>query len=96
MLGVIATIPVAEGREAAFEEAFTAMAAQVKAHEPGNHMYQLMRPRDGSRDYKVVELYADDAALEAHRGSDHFKAGGRALRDFVAGPLKVELFDPVG
>ncbi len=95
MLGVIATITVQDGKAAEFEAAFAKMVAAVKANEPGNHMYALWKPQDGSHDYRVVEIYEDAAALEAHAKSDHFREGGRSLRDLVAAPPKVERFDPV-
>ena len=95
MLGVIATIPVKEGSEAEFEAVFAKMIAGVKANEPGNKMYALWKPQDGSRDYRVVEIYESPEALEIHGKSDHYREGGRALRDLVAGAPKVERFDPV-
>lgn len=95
MIGVIAVIRAKEGREAEFEGVFAEMAAQVKANEPGNHMYQLTRSRTEPRTYKVLEIYADQAAIEAHGSSDHYKDGGRKLRDLVEGRPEVELLDAV-
>ena len=95
MIGVVAVLKAKEGREAEFERVFLEMTAQVKAHEPGNHMYQLTRSRDEPRTYKVLEMYADQAALEAHRTSDHYKAGGRQMRDLVEAPPQVEVLDAV-
>jgi quinol monooxygenase YgiN len=95
MIGVVAVLKAKEGSEKAFEEAFLAMAAAVKANEPGNLMYQLCKSRTEAGTYKVLEVYADDAAVEAHRTSDHYKAGGRSLRDLVAAPPEVELLDAV-
>ena len=95
MIGVIATLVAKAGREAEFERTFLQMTDAVKANEPDNRMYQLTRSRDGSRTYVVMEVYADDAALEAHRTSEHYKAGGRALRDLVEGPPEVKVFDAV-
>ncbi len=96
MIGVVAVIRAKEGREAEFEAAFADMTAKVKANEPGNHMYQLTRSRTEPRTYKVLEMYADQAALEAHGASDHYREGGRALRDLVEGRPEVELLDAVG
>ncbi len=93
MIGVVATIQVKQGQEAEFEQVFKEMTAQVKAHEPGNLMYQLTRSRADPLTYKVLEMYADDDALKAHSSSDHYKAGGRKLRDLVAAPPAVEVLD---
>ena len=95
MIGVVAILKVKEGREAEFERTFLDMTAQVKTKEPGNHMYQLTRSRDEPRTYKVLEIYADEAALEAHRTSDHYRAGGRSLRDVVEAPPQVEVLDAI-
>ncbi len=95
MIGVVATIQAKEGREAEFEQVFAEMTSQVKSKEPGNHMYQLTRSRSEPRTYKVLEMYADQAALEAHGASDHYKEGGRKLRDLVEGRPVVELLDAV-
>ena len=40
-------------------------------------------------------MYADQAAFETHGSSDHYKEGGRALRDLVEGRPEVELLDSV-
>ena len=96
MIAVVATLKVKPGSEAEFEAAFAEMTAGVRAHEPGNTLYQLARSRTEPGTYKVLELYADQAAVEAHRASDHFRAGGRKLRDILAEPPQVEVFETVG
>ncbi|WP_174299538.1 putative quinol monooxygenase [Caulobacter sp. S45] len=93
MIGVIAVLKAKEGREAEFERTFAEMTAKVKANEPGNQMYQLTRSRTEPRTYKVLEMYADQAAFDAHGSSDHYKEGGRALRDLVESRPEVELLD---
>lgn len=95
MIGVVAVIRAREGREQEFEQVFAEMTAKVKANEPGNHMYQLTKSRSEPRTYKVLEMYADQAAVEAHGASEHFKDGGRRLRDLVEGRPEVEFLDAV-
>jgi quinol monooxygenase YgiN len=95
MIGVVAVIRVKEGREAEFEAGFRELTAQVKANEPGARMYQLTRSRAEPRTYKVLEVYEDDAALEAHRTSEHYKVGGRKLREVAEAPPEVEVLDAV-
>ena len=41
--------------------------------EPGCVFYQAHQHREDPRKFMVYEQYKDDAALEAHRNSDHFK-----------------------
>jgi quinol monooxygenase YgiN len=93
MIAVIAKLPVKEGAEAEFEAAFLEMAAAVKENEPGNHLYTLCKGEDG---YTVMELYADEAALEAHGASDHFKAGGAELGPHLAGRPEITRMEVVG
>ena len=95
MIGIVATLVAKDGREAEFEAAFLHMVAAVKANEAGNVMYRLARSRDEPRTYKVLEIYADEAAVETHRTSEHYKAGGRALRDLVDAPPRIEMLDTV-
>ena len=95
MIGVIAVIRAKEGQEAEFERMFAEMTAQVKANEPGNQVYQLTRSRAEPRTYKVLEMYADQEALEAHGSSEHYKAGGRQMRELVEGRPEVEVLDAV-
>ena len=95
MIGVVATLKIKTGSEAEFEAVFAEMTAGVRANEPGNSLYQLCKSRTEAGAYKVLELYADQAAVEAHRASEHFKAGGRKLRDLLAAPPEVEALDAV-
>ena len=62
----------------------TAWAA-VRANEPGNKLYQLTKPLEGENVYKVLEIYVDADAIQAHRDSAHFKELGAALGPFMAG-----------
>ena len=87
MIAVLAKIPVKPGSEADFERAMLALAEQVRANEPGNHLYTLCRDADGG--YTMMELYADEAAIAAHRDSEHFKAGGASLAPHLAGAPEI-------
>src|SRR3546814_7993131 len=78
-IGIIATLRVQPGKEAQFEDVFAELTPAVHANEPGNSYYRLFRT-DEAGVYKVMECYADDAAVEAHRASDHFRTLGAKLR----------------
>ena len=95
MIGVVAVLRAKQGREQEFEQVFQRLTAEVKANEPGNHIYQLTRSRSEPSTYKVLEMYEDEEALEAHGGSPHYKAAGRELRDLVEGRPEVETLDAV-
>lgn len=93
MIAVIAKLNVAEGKEAEFEEAMLGLAAQVRANEPGNHLYTLVKNDEG---YSVMEIYDDDAALAAHGQSQHFREAGAKFAGVMAGPPTLSRFEVVG
>jgi quinol monooxygenase YgiN len=94
MLAVIATLDVAEGKEAEFETAMLGLAEQVRANEPGNHLYTLCKNAEGK--YVVMELYEDADALAAHGASDHFKAAGAKFAGVMAGAPDIQRLEVVG
>jgi quinol monooxygenase YgiN len=95
MIGVIATLTVAEGKNAEFEAIFTELAKQVRANEPGNVAYQLTKSRGNPQVYKVLELYVDQDALTSHGQTDYFKAAGPKLGPCMGGRPEIEYLDGV-
>ena len=89
-VGVIATLTVAEGKNADFEAAFSELMAAVKENEPGNEFYSVFQCKDNPQQYKVLERYVDQAALDAHGKSDHFRASGPKLAPCMAGAPVIE------
>jgi len=94
MLAVIAKLNVAEGKDAEFETHMLGLAEQVRANEPGNEMYTLCKDNDGN--YIVLELYKDQAAVDAHGSSEHFKAAGAGFRGLMAGAPEITRLEVVG
>ena len=94
-VGIVATLQVAEGKNAEFEAAFSELTEAVKANEPGNEFYACFQSKDDSQTYKVLERYVDKAAMEAHGSSDHFKAAGAKLGPCMAAPPKMEYLDGI-
>ena len=88
-IGVIATLRVQPGKEAEFEAVFAELAPAVAANEAGNSYYRLFRTDDASV-YKVLECYDDEAAVEAHRASDHFRTLGARLGPCLASAPEIE------
>ena len=84
MIGVVATIKVREGTGEQFEAVPKELVAAVRAHEPGCLLYALHRTEDPST-YVFMERYRDEAALEAHRKTDHFRQIGRRMGEFMDG-----------
>ncbi|MFT4614509.1 MAG: quinol monooxygenase YgiN [Bacteroidia bacterium] len=92
-IGVLATITVAEGKNAEFEKVFLELIEQVRANEPGNNFYSLNRSMSDPQVYKVMEQYVDGDALDVHSKSDHFRAANKQLAGLVAGAPDIELLE---
>jgi|TARA_Y100000588_G_scaffold77616_2_gene80941 quinol monooxygenase YgiN len=93
MIALLARLKVAPGKEKEFEEVMLGLASQVRANEPGNELYTLVKDDEG---YAVMELYKDEAALAAHGSSDHFKAAGAKFAGLMAGRPDIKQFEVIG
>ena len=93
MIALLARLKVAAGKEKEFEAVMLDLAAQVRANEPGNQLYTLVKDDEG---YAVMELYDDDEALRAHGASDHFKAASAKFAGLMAGRPELQRFDVIG
>lgn len=93
MIALIAKLNVAEGKEAEFERVMLGLAEQVRANEEANHLYTLVKADDG---YAVLELYDDDAALQTHMQSQHFREAGAKFAGLMAGPPTMTRYEVVG
>lgn len=94
-IGVIATLTIQAGKNAEFEAAFAELAAAVNSNEDGCLFYAIFQSKENELEYKVLESYADKAAMEAHGASDHFKAAGAKLGPCMAGAPVLELLNGV-
>ena len=88
MLGIVATIKVKPGMEQQFEAVAKELVAKVNAGESGCRLYALHKA-EAPFTYVFMERYADQAAVEAHRGTDYFKALGRKMGEFMDGRPEV-------
>jgi quinol monooxygenase YgiN len=84
MLGVVATLKVKPGMEAQFEAVAKELVAKVNAHEAGCKLYALHRA-EADATYVFMERYVDQAAVDAHRATDYFKALGRKMGEYMEG-----------
>jgi quinol monooxygenase YgiN len=88
MLGVVATLKVKPGMEKQFEAVAKELVAKVNAGEPGCKLYAL-HTADTPGTYVFMERYVDQAAVEAHRATEHFKTLGRKMGEFMDGRPEV-------
>ncbi|KHL53310.1 MULTISPECIES: putative quinol monooxygenase [Xanthomonas] len=95
MISMMVRLTVKPASGAAFESAFAAQAAAVRTNEPGNHLYALFRSRVRPDSYMLVEIYEDDAALDAHRDAPHMAAHRPLTAAFIAAAPDIEAFDVI-
>jgi quinol monooxygenase YgiN len=90
MLTVVLVASIKPGLEQKFESDIAKLLESVAA-EPGCHG-ATWGPTEKQGQYALIERYADQAALEAHRASAHMRAQGRELAAFFDGaPLIIRL-----
>ena len=94
-IGVIATLKVQPGKGADLEAAFKNLATKVRLNEPGNKFYTLCKSRAAEDTYVVMEMYDDQAAIEAHGKFDHFRAAGPSIGACLAGRPDIQYLDAV-
>ena len=94
MLILAVHVTILAGHEDEVLEAFRNLESETR-REPGCIFYVVQRSRENPLHYLIYEQYTDEAALEAHRDSPHFKqyAAGGFYR-FVE-ERRAELFDPI-
>ena len=88
MIGVVATIKVKPGMEKEFEAVAKELVAKVNANEPGCKLYAIHHA-EAPQTYVFMERYDDQAAVDAHRGTEHFKALGRKMGEYMEGRAEV-------
>jgi quinol monooxygenase YgiN len=88
MLGVVATLKVKLGMETEFEKVAKELVAKVNANEKGCKLYAL-HTAETPGTYVFIERYTDQAAVEAHRATDYFKALGRKMGEYMDGRPEV-------
>ncbi len=67
MVIVLARFKMQPGKEDEALAAVTKMAAEVEAKEPGALVYMMLRSKADPLEIYAYEVYADQAAFDAHR-----------------------------
>lgn len=83
------------GREAE-AAAILAKLTEESRKEPGCVTYQVHRHKTDPGRFFIYEQYKDDAALEAHRGSQHFLQYAKKDLPKVADRVEGHLYEPLG
>jgi (4S)-4-hydroxy-5-phosphonooxypentane-2,3-dione isomerase len=94
MLVLAVTFVANPGQEEKVAALFRELAVKSR-QEPGVVMFLAHRKQDDPRTFFVYEQYRDQAALEAHRTTDHFKNIARGSLLKVAERKEGTLFTPL-
>jgi len=73
IVGTVGSVQVRAEKAAEFERVFLGLTAKIRASEPGNLVYQLVRIRGKRGSYKVIEFYTDQEAYEQHRKAGYLQ-----------------------
>ena len=68
---VVATLRSAPGKADALAALLTEQAGVIRRTEPGCVVYRVHRSQADPHAFLFYEIYADDAAFDAHRASPH-------------------------
>jgi quinol monooxygenase YgiN len=88
---LIAKIKAKAGSEGQLEAAFHDMIKKVRAAEPGCQAYILHRANNDATQFVWYETYADQAAFDAHRKTEHMREMGGRIKDLLDGAPQIEL-----
>jgi len=94
-IGVIAKITAQDGKRADLAAALQG-ALDAAETEPGTLTYVLLEDAVDANALWMYEMYENQAALDAHMGSDAFKALGPAIGPFLAGRPELTFCKPLG
>jgi quinol monooxygenase YgiN len=90
MMAIVATIKVKAGMEAEFEAEAKSLVAKVNAGEPGCKLYTLCRGQTPGS-YLLLERYVDQAAIDFHRSTSHYKDVGAKIGKYLDGRVDVQV-----
>lgn len=82
-VSVVAKLTIKSDKADAFPAEWDTLLAHIDANEAGTEHYMLHRSSTEPNVFFVTEVYEDQAALDAHMGSDAFAAFGASLGDYV-------------
>ena len=92
MILVVATVRVHADKAEEYEAACREHMPALQAANPGILFYQTGKCRETPYTYRVVEAYADQAAMDRHVGSERLKATFARLQPCIA-ELEITLHD---
>lgn len=95
MIVIAGDLEIDPAKEDAFLAAVDQLVGVTRA-EDGCERYEFFRHLADAGSFHVSEEWASDGALDAHIASDHYRAFGRAMRDFGVKRVEIYRFDATG
>lgn len=83
MIALSVSVQVNPGRLEAFVEAIRTNAERSFTDEPGCLYFDVSQDVADDHHFTLYELYADEAAVDAHRNQPHFKVWREAVAQYV-------------
>ena len=84
MISIFVTIQVKPGLRDRFAEASLADARGSVENEPGCFRFDILQADSDPDRFHLYEVYADQAALEAHRNAPHYIKWRSTVQDWFA------------
>ena len=94
MIGLIAHVPVQEGKVEEAIEMFRELMLKV-AEEEGTLSYTLNRSEKDPNTLVMMERYKDKSALDFHSSSPHFKEFSSKLPAILAGKPEIVVMEEI-
>lgn len=93
-ISVVVRFDVKSDRADEFPHAWEEVVEHVRANEPGTEHYMLHRAKNQPNVFYVTEVYEDQAAFDAHIGSEAVATLFNSLDDYVA-TTAMDISEPV-
>ena len=94
-VSLIAKLTAKEGKRDELLKVLRGLEVTVES-EPGTLVYAVNASTTAPDEVWFYELYADNDALAAHRGSAAMKEAGAAFADLLAGRPEMFVLEPAG
>ncbi len=94
MLIQLVQIQVQPGQRDAFIDAFR-INWQGARSEPGNIRFDLLCDPEDENSFSVYEVFQDEAALDVHRGTEHYRKCIELIDPLTVGRRSKRFFAPV-
>jgi quinol monooxygenase YgiN len=88
MISIFVTIRIKEGFAEQFTEASFGDAQGSTRDEPGCFRFDILNNSEDPNLFHLYEVYADEAALGAHREAPHYKEWRSTVQDWFDGDLE--------